>query len=241
MTDPGLLPAPSIPAPDWKPKVHGRKRGFLTPREKLWLDETLPAYRLPTAASRTELLTTLGADPNQARLILEIGFGNGQFLAALAARHPKDRFIGIEVFQEGMAGLIRRLQRDQITNTSILSEDARLAVRDQIPTHALDWVIINFPDPWPKKRHHKRRIVQKELLDLLTGRMVANGILTLATDWEEYAEWMADTLEAHSGFENMAAPDRFAPQPEFWHETRFETKGVQAGRTIRHLAWRCRS
>ncbi|MFN3077937.1 MAG: tRNA (guanosine(46)-N7)-methyltransferase TrmB [Alphaproteobacteria bacterium] len=226
--------------PAWKPKVHGRKRGFLTVREKEWLDATLPEFRPPTASCRADLLASLGAEPDQARLVLEIGFGNGQFLATLAARHPGDRFIGIEVFQEGMAALIRRLTRDQITNTRIIADDARIALAETIPPESLDWVIINFPDPWPKKRHHKRRIVQSELLDLLTARMRPLGLLTLATDWEEYADWMADRLEAHAGFVNLATPERFAPRPDFWHETRFETKGVLAGRAIRHLIWQRR-
>ncbi|MBF0262252.1 MAG: tRNA (guanosine(46)-N7)-methyltransferase TrmB [Magnetococcales bacterium] len=234
---------PSTPDPTqvWKPKVHGRKRGFVTPREKLWLDDTLPLYLPPRANSRGALLEALGADPEQARLVVEIGFGNGQFLAPLAARHPEDRFIGIEVFQEGLAGLIRRLQRDAITNTRILPEDARLALRDAFPEQSLDWVIINFPDPWPKKRHHKRRIVQTELLDLLVERLRPGGLLTLATDWEAYAAWMFEVLEAHPGFVNLVAPERFAPRPDFWIETRFETKGVAAGRTIHHLAWQRRA
>ncbi|MBF0417737.1 MAG: tRNA (guanosine(46)-N7)-methyltransferase TrmB [Magnetococcales bacterium] len=237
MTDP-TTPSTTDPNPLWKPKVHGRKRGFVTPREKIWLDETLPLYHPPRATSRTELLGALGADPERARLIVEIGFGNGQFLGPLAARHPEDRFIGIEVFQEGLAGLIRRLQRDAITNTRILPDDARLALTDAFPDHAIDWVIINFPDPWPKKRHHKRRIVQSELLDRLVERMRPGGLLTLATDWAEYAEWMFEVLEAHPGFVNLAAPERFTPRPDFWIETRFEAKGVAAGRTIHHLAWR---
>ncbi|MBF0628041.1 MAG: tRNA (guanosine(46)-N7)-methyltransferase TrmB [Magnetococcales bacterium] len=240
MTDDSSPLSDSTPPPEWKQKVHGRKRGFITPREKIWLDETLPAFRPPAASSREEMLALLGADPTKARLVLEIGFGNGQFLAPLAAQHPEDRFIGVEVFQEGMAALIRRLQKDQTTNTRIHPDDARVFLREGIPTHALDWVIINFPDPWPKKRHHKRRIVQTELLDLLVERMVPQGLLTLATDWEEYALWMAEVLEAHAGFENLAAPERFAPRPDFWQQTRFETKGVDAGRTIHHLAWRRR-
>ncbi|MBF0438630.1 MAG: tRNA (guanosine(46)-N7)-methyltransferase TrmB [Magnetococcales bacterium] len=236
MTD-NLPPPSNQPPSPWKPKVHGRKRGFLTPREKIWLDQTLPLYRFPDCTDRENLLKSLGADPLQARLILEIGFGNGQFLAPLAALHPQDRFIGAEVFQEGMAALIKRLERDAITNVSILPDDARLALRDDLPPSSLDWVIINFPDPWPKKRHHKRRIIQSEFLDLLAERMRPNGMLTLATDWEEYAHWMAHTLETHHDFINLAAPEPFAPQPEFWQETRFETKGVNAGRTIFHLTW----
>ncbi|MBF0341536.1 MAG: tRNA (guanosine(46)-N7)-methyltransferase TrmB [Magnetococcales bacterium] len=230
--------SPTGDALPWKPKVHGRKRGFLTPREKLWLDETLPELLPPVAPTRRELLQALEADPDSARLVLEVGFGNGQFLTRQAAANPQDRFIGIEVFQEGMAALIRRLQREGITNTRIIPDDARLVLQERIPPESLDWVVINFPDPWPKKRHHKRRIVQPEMLDLLARRLRSRGLLTLATDWEEYALWMADTLENHGAFENLAAPDRFAPQPEFWHETRFELKGVHAGRRIHHLVWR---
>ncbi|MEO5347204.1 MAG: tRNA (guanosine(46)-N7)-methyltransferase TrmB [Magnetococcus sp. YQC-9] len=240
MTDSDPTPSPTPPIP-WKPKVHGRKRGFVTPREKLWLDATLPDFQPPLATTRDALLLALGADPQSARLIVEIGFGNGQFLAPLAARHPEDRFIGIEVFQEGMAGLIRKLQTEGVTNTRILADDARQALHTAFPKQSLDWVIINFPDPWPKKRHHKRRIVQTELLDLLNDRMRPGGLLTLATDWEEYAEWMFALLDDHPGFDNLTKPERFASQPDFWIETRFETKGVAAGRTIRHLLWRRRA
>lgn len=230
-------PAPLIHPPPIRPlKVYGRKRGFLTPPEKTWLDQTLPNWKLPAADSRENLLKYLEAPP-QARLILEIGFGNGQFLAPLAALHPQDRFIGAEVFQEGMAALIKRLEKNATANVRILPFDARVALTNDIPSNSLDWVIINFPDPWPKKRHHKRRIIQPEFLDLLAERMRPGALLTLATDWAEYALWMACTQENHPAFHNLAAPDRFAPEPDFWHATRFQTKGIQAGRSIFHLAW----
>ncbi|MBF0179581.1 MAG: tRNA (guanosine(46)-N7)-methyltransferase TrmB [Magnetococcales bacterium] len=229
---------PQSPSPWQSFKVHGRKRGFLTLREKSWLDETLPGLRIPAATERAALLDALVATPD-ARLILEIGFGNGQFLSTLAARHPNDRFLGAEVFQEGEAALIKRLNREGIGNVRLLPCAAQSALASDIPPASLDWVIINFPDPWPKKRHHKRRIVQHDFLELLAGRMRPGGLLTLATDWEEYAFWMDQTLNGHPAFVNLAPPpDRFVPQPDFWVATRFQTKGEAAGRPIFHLAWR---
>lgn len=221
-------------------RVYGRKRGHLSSSEIVWLEEILPRFQLAKAEDREALLAQLGANPQQARLVLEVGFGNGQFLAPLAAINPADRFIGAEVFQEGIAALIKRLEPEAIGNVRIVPDDARAALTHFIPPRSLDWVIVNFPDPWPKKRHHKRRIIQPGFLDLLADRMQAGALLTLATDLEEYAWWMTRVLEAHPEFSNLSAPEPFAPQPEFWHETRFQTKGIQAGREIFHLAWQRR-
>ena len=219
-------------------RTYGRKKGYLTATDTARLQRLLPQYALPPGGGgeRTALLTALGADPERARLWLEIGFGNGAFLAALAAQNPLDRLIGVEVFQEGIAALAGRLERQGLDNVRIVTDGVHQVLSDAIPQESLDRVVINFPDPWPKKRHHKRRLVQGPFLDLLATRMRAGALLTLATDWENYAEWMLAALEAHPLFENRAGPGAFADQPDPWLETRFQQKGRAAGRPTWHLA-----
>ncbi|MBF0370343.1 MAG: tRNA (guanosine(46)-N7)-methyltransferase TrmB [Magnetococcales bacterium] len=218
-------------------KIHGRKKGRLKTREVDWLLDTLPRYQIPKAGDRRELMGLLGADPDSGRLVLEIGFGNGLFLTDLAKRYPGDRFIGIDVFLEGVAGLIRKVEPAGLTNVRISKEPAQSAIVEEIPPTSLDRVIINFPDPWPKKRHHKRRLIQPEFLDCLALGMRQGGLLSLATDWAEYGEWMLEMLEKHPCFANQVGSGCFAPEPEGWIETRFQEKGLAAGRGTHHLLY----
>lgn len=219
-------------------KTYGRKKGFLNPKEELWLQNILPSYELPHAKDRKELLQTLGVKSDATQLWLEIGFGNGIFLTHLALQHPADRLIGVEVFMEGISALIRRLERENLTNVRVIMDSAYLALLERIPPASLDRVVVNFPDPWPKKKHHKRRLIQSIFLDLLASRMRDQGLLTLATDWAEYAEWMLFELEKHPLFRNEVGVGLFAPPPQGWIETRFQQKGHLAGRATNHLAFR---
>ena len=231
-------PDPTSPLetpPDFR--TYGRKKGFLKPGAQARIDQLLPQHALPQTSSRAELLQSLGADPQQSRLWLEPGFGNGRFLAAMAARYPQDLFIGADLFLEGIAALLARLQREGLTNVHIQRENVILTLTERIPPHSLDRVAINFPDPWPKKRHHKRRLVQSPFLNLLATRMAPGAILTLATDWEHYAQSMMSTLTAHPQFQTRTPPTQFAPEPEEWVETRFQEKGRQAGRPTWHLVF----
>ena len=215
----------------------GRKKGKLGPQAAKRLHNLLPTLRLPQAADRRVLLQQLDADPDNARLFLEIGFGNGQSLAALAALYAQDRFIGVDVFMEGVAGLIGRLQQAGSTNVRIMAENIYEVLVRSIPTESLDRVIINFPDPWPKRAHHKRRLVQDDFLDLLATRMRPGALLNLATDWPHYAQWMLAVLEGHTAFQNSGTKGDFAPEPVDWVETRFQQKAREAGRSTFHLAY----
>lgn len=216
-------------------KAHGRKRGHLKEWEGEWLARQLPGLAVPVVATREELLTVLGADPATARLWLEIGFGNGEYLAYLAGKYPGDRFIGVEVFMEGIAGLLKRLEVGGLGNVRVVQCHAHELIAT-LPLACLDRVIVNFPDPWPKSRHHKRRLVQAAFLDVLVPRMVVGGLLTLATDWAEYAQWMVEVLDGHPAFVNRAGEGGSA-QPEDWITTRFEAKGRAVEREIFHMAY----
>ncbi|MBF0455134.1 MAG: tRNA (guanosine(46)-N7)-methyltransferase TrmB [Magnetococcales bacterium] len=219
-------------------KTHGRKKGFLKPKDETHLKECLPALTLTGGVDRQQLLSAFGGVTESTRLWLEIGFGNGDFLAHLAALHPEDRFVGIDVFLEGVSALLRRLERQGSDNVRVVVDNANVVLMERIPPDSLDRVVINFPDPWRKKRHHKRRLIQPPFLDLLAERMRRDGLLSLATDWGEYSDWMLEHLQAHPAFENCMDGGGFAPQPDEWIETRFQSKGQKAGRPARHLLFR---
>lgn len=218
-------------------RTFGRKKGNLSPKAEARLQEQLPLYQWPICQQREALFQQLGVDFEQSRLVLEIGFGNGQFLATMAAHYPQDQFVGVDVFKEGVFALLRRLEREHLNNVRVVPKSAQEMLSMCIPPKSLDWVIINFPDPWPKKRHHKRRLVQADFLDLLATRMRVGGLLTLATDLSEYAQWMLAVLESHIQFKNRHNPGMFAPEPSIWIQTNFQKKGLLAGREIYHLAY----
>jgi tRNA (guanine-N7-)-methyltransferase len=222
-------------------KTHGRKKGCLKAKDAEHLKETLPGLTLDACNHRDELLAGFNPDkPELAKLWLEIGFGNGEYLSYLAALHPQDCFIGVDVFLEGVSALIRRLARQDSVNVKVAVDNANIVLLEKIPLNSLNRVVINFPDPWPKKRHHKRRLIQRAFLDLISQRMVNGGQISLATDWAEYSDWMLEHLEAHEDFKNTIAKGGFAPQPDNWLTTSFQKKGQKAGRPARHLLFQKR-
>jgi tRNA (guanine-N7-)-methyltransferase len=172
--------------------------------------------------------------------ILEIGFGMGQSLADMAAARPDAGFIGVEVHRPGVGRLLHLLAERDIGNVRVFCHDAVEVLRDCIPGNALDTVQIFFPDPWHKKRHHKRRLVQPAFVDLVCDRLRSGGTLHLATDWEPYAEHMLEVLGASDRLENTAADGAFVPRPEGRPLTRFEARGTLLGHGVRDLVFRKR-
>jgi tRNA (guanine-N7-)-methyltransferase len=158
------------------------------------------------------------------RLWMEIGFGGGEFLAEQIKRHPDIGFIGCEPYLNGVANLLKLLQGNSLGNVRIWADDARDLLQKLTPA-SLDKVFILFPDPWPKTRHHKRRIISDRMLDLLHEKLSADGQLVLATDHKEYAEWMLEHVTRHPGFEWLAkSPNDWKEPPEGWVATKYETK-----------------
>ncbi len=213
----------------------GRKVGKLGAQASSRLQEMLPHLTIPQTEDRSSLLYSLAADPQSSRLILEIGFGNGEALAQRAIQHPQDRFIGVEVFSGGVAALLLRIQKAQINNIRIANQGIHEVLLYAIPLLSLDQVLIHFPDPWPKRGHHKRRLLQKPFLDLLAARMLPGSQLSLATDWPHYAEWMRQLLETHPAFYRTHDTHPFDPQPSDWLETRFQRKARAEGRDTFYL------
>ena len=212
-----------------------RREGRITEAQKRALDELLPRYGVAPGNAPLDFAALFG---RVAPVHIEIGFGNGEALAAMAAVHPHNDYLGIEVHGPGVGMLLRRLSADSIANVRVISADAKDVLEQRIPDGALDAISIFFPDPWPKNRHHKRRLVQPALLELLRRKLKIGGQINLATDWEDYAQHMLAVLSAAEGFENSAGANRFAPRPTTRPLTKFERRGQRLGHGVWDLVFR---
>ncbi len=168
--------------------------------------------------------------------ILEIGFGMGETSATIAAANPQNDYLGIEVHTPGVGSLCKLVAENGLSNQRIVQHDAVEVLRDMIQPAVLSGVHIFFPDPWPKARHHKRRLIQPPLVALLASRLKAGGYIHCATDWENYAEQMLDVLAAEPLLENTA--EGFAPRPEYRPLTKFEQRGIRLGHGVWDVIFR---
>jgi tRNA (guanine-N7-)-methyltransferase len=169
----------------------------------------------------------------QAPVNLEIGFGVGESLVTMAANNPNEDFIGIEVYRSGVSSLMEKVAAFNLTNVRVYYADAVEVLRCCIPDNSIDKILIFFPDPWPKRRHHKRRIIQKEFIELVRIKLKNKGCLHLATDWQEYAQHMLQVLSLFSEFHNIAQDGNFSPRPHYRPVTKFERRGEK----LDHKTW----
>ncbi len=176
----------------------------------------------------------------RAPLVLEIGFGNGEALAWASEHDPDRDYLGIEVHGPGVGRLMNALAAREARNVRLYRHDAVDVLEQEIPAGTLAEIRLWFPDPWPKKRHHKRRIVQPAFLALLASRAAPDALLHLATDWQPYAEHMLALLEETPDWRNAVAPGRYAERPPWRIETRFERRGRQLGHGVWDLLYRRR-
>ena len=165
-------------------------------------------------------------------VVLEIGFGMGQSLADMAEAAPGSNFIGIEVHRPGVGRLLHSMEARGIENIRIYCHDAVEVLRDCIPAASLDAIQIYFPDPWHKKRHHKRRLIQPPFVAARASRLRPGGTLHLATDWDDYADQMMAELTTAEGLSNTCGAGRFAPRPDFRPLTKFELRGERLGHGV---------
>jgi len=163
---------------------------------------------------------------------LEVGFGNGDSLLEMAIQQPKQNFLGIEVYEAGIGRLINEANKHQLNNLKIIKEDAVEVLQNHIPDDSLSKFQLFFPDPWHKKRHHKRRIIQTSFLDILTKKLKTGGIVHIATDWEDYAEQIMETLESHQHFKNTLGDHIYSPRPKYRPLTKFENRGQKLGHGV---------
>jgi len=221
--------------------TYGRRRGRpLKPRGRALLASLLPEIEVVPPAGGGPLAPErlFGREPES--LWLEIGFGAGEHLAWQAARHPECGFLGAEVFLDGIVALLGQIERNRLQNIRIHQGDAR-DLLDTLPPAALTRVFILFPDPWPKRRHHKRRLLQPEFLDSLAGAMADGAELRLATDHGDYLRWMLQRLTRHPAYEWLARrPKDWRERPADWPATRYEIKALAEGRRPAFLRFRRR-
>jgi tRNA (guanine-N7-)-methyltransferase len=210
-----------------------RREGRLTPGQQKALDKLWPVFGLPFE----DALDIAGIFGRAAPVTLEIGFGNGASLAEMASKDPACDFIGIEVHRPGVGRLLMEIEERQLGNVRIYCHDAVDVLQQKIPDAALDRVLLFFPDPWPKKKHHKRRIVQPALVSLIARKLKRGGCLHMATDWQPYAEHMLEVMESSSEFQNAKGKGQYSDRPEYRPVTKFEKRGQRLGHGVWDLVY----
>lgn len=209
------------------------RAGRITPAQERALEILWPKYGVDPSGP-LDLDALFG---RRAVRVAEIGFGNGDNLLALAQAHPERDYLGIEVHRPGVGRLLLQLEERGVDNVRVICQDAVEVLERSLQGSCLDEILILFPDPWPKKRHHKRRLVQPAFIGLLVERLKSGGALRLATDWAPYAEEMLAHLSAEPRLRNLA-PDRgYVARPAERQTTRFERRGERLGHSVWDLAF----
>lgn len=203
------------------------RQGRVSNAQKRAHETLLPRYGIPYREGIVDFDATFG---RKAPRVLEIGCGMGETTVNIAAAHPENDYIGIEVHTPGVGSLLKQIDAMRLANVRVIQHDAVAVLRDMIGPNSLAGIHIFFPDPWPKKRHHKRRLIQPAFVALAASRLQAGGYLHAATDWQEYAEQMLAVFGAAEELENTAAG--FAARPAYRPQTKFETRGLKLGHGV---------
>lgn len=211
-----------------------RRESRITPAQTRALTELWPRYGVDVAT-----LHGAGIFPRNAPLILDIGFGDGEALALQAQQQPGVNFLGVEMHRPGVGSLLRKLVAAEIDNVRVVVADAN-DVLQKFPDAALAGVQLYFPDPWPKKRHHKRRLLQAPFVALIARKLQSDGVLHIATDWADYAAHALAVGDACADLENIAGAGAYVPRPTTRPLTKFERRAIAAGRAIKDLQYRRR-
>jgi tRNA (guanine-N7-)-methyltransferase len=204
------------------------RQGRFSPAQQRAYAELMPQLGVPYAPAALDFPALFG---RRAPVVVEVGSGMGETTARIAAENPDTDYLAIEVHAPGVGSLLRRVAEEGLTNVRVVQHDAVEVLRDMVPARSLAAIHVFFPDPWPKKRHHKRRLVQPAFAALAASRLVRGGRLHVATDWQEYAGQVLTVLSEVPGLRNTA--EAFAPRPPWRPETKFERRG----RNLGHGVW----
>lgn len=217
-------------------KSYVLREGRLTTGQERALRELWPEWGIEYTESLLDLDKVFGR--SNAPLTVEIGFGMGKSLVEMASKAPERNFIGIEVHTPGIGACLADIREHNISNLRVVHHDAVEVFNSMIPDDSVDTLQLYFPDPWHKARHHKRRIVKPEFLDMIMPKLRQGGVIHMATDWENYAEQMLEVLSADSRIENLSADNTYVPRPDFRPLTKFELRGQRLGHGVWDLMFR---
>ena len=227
---------PEQPRPRRGIKSYVLRAGRMTPAQTRGLDEVYP--RLGVTLKEGERLDLDALFGRKARRVVEIGFGMGASLLEQARQNPDTDFLGIEVHAPGVGKLLDELDKAGLTNVRVCREDAIRVLDEGLDAESIDTVQLFFPDPWPKKKHHTRRIVQLPFAEKIRRILTQGGTFHMATDWEPYAEYMVEIMRDAPGFTNTAENGDYVPRPDFRPQTKFETRGERLGHGVWDLIYR---
>ncbi|MCG7757206.1 MAG: tRNA (guanosine(46)-N7)-methyltransferase TrmB [Nitrosomonas sp.] len=209
------------------------RQGRVSNAQRRACETLLPQYGIPFSENLLDLNQIFG---REAPKILEIGFGMGESTATIAQSHPENDYLGIEVHTPGVGSLLNQIEQLELTNLRIIQHDAVEVLQHMLPVACLDGVHIFFPDPWPKARHHKRRLIQQDLIARLCNPLKPGGYIHAATDWEDYAQQILHVLNQEAQLSNSAAD--YAPRPDYRPLTKFEQRGIKLGHGVWDLIFR---
>lgn len=205
------------------------RNGRMTPAQQRALDELLPLYGVEYQSAPIETQKIFG---RQAPLWVETGFGNGDALLSMAQRYPEKNFLGIEVHAPGVGHLLQRIKTSEVDNIRVVRHDAVEVFDNMLAAESVERALVFFPDPWPKKRHHKRRILQTDFVTVIENALQPAGVIHCATDWQEYAEWILELLQTRDRLKNLTAANQYAERPDYRPATRFENRGRRLGHDV---------
>jgi tRNA (guanine-N7-)-methyltransferase len=206
-----------------------KREGRLTKGQEKAIEKNWPTMGLTHQGGRLDVNQVFG---REAPLVLEIGFGMGKSLVEMANNEPDKDFIGIEVHRPGIGACLAEAEEQGVTNLRVYEHDAVEILADCIPDNGLSRLQLFFPDPWHKKRHHKRRIVQPEFVEKLRSKLAPGGVFHMATDWENYGEFMLEIMSVAPGYKNLSSTGDYVPRPEQRPLTKFEQRGQRLGHGV---------
>jgi tRNA (guanine-N7-)-methyltransferase len=214
------------------------RAGRTTAAQERALSELWPVYGIdPGEGTHERALDLAAAFGRSAPRCLEIGFGAGEVIGSLAENNPHIDYLGIEVHRSGVGRVLLRAEQSHLKNLRLICSDAVDVLRDRVADDSFDEVLVFFPDPWHKKRHHKRRLIEPEFVSIVAAKLRRGGILRLATDWQDYAEQMLAVCNANPALRSLSEDLTFVPRPGFRPPTRFERRGERLGHGVWDLAY----